>query len=76
MAPNLAMSVPLMAEAAGCYECMIRQLRSNMRQFGSVKAPPNRRGQPQTLILFIIQALYDHLLEKPYLYLDKMAFFI
>ncbi|EED14549.1 conserved hypothetical protein [Talaromyces stipitatus ATCC 10500] len=91
MAPNLAtstltlirdmiisneLSVPQMAESAGCNERTIRRLRSNMRQFGSVKAPPNRRGRPRTLAPFMIQALCDHLLEKPYLYLDEMALFI
>ncbi|KAF4262843.1 hypothetical protein CNMCM8812_004371 [Aspergillus fumigatus] len=91
MAPNLAAStlafihdmivsneltVPQMAEAAGCNERTIRRLRSNMRLFGSVKAPPNRRGRPRNLTPVMIQALCDHLLEKPYLYLDEMVLFI
>jgi hypothetical protein len=61
MAPNLAaltlafihdfivsnkLTVPQMVEAADCSERTIRRLRSNMRLFGSVKAPRNRRGRP------------------------------
>jgi transposase len=91
MAPNLAAStltlihdmivsneltVPQMAEAAGCNERTIRRLRSNMRLFGSLKAPPNRRGRPRNLTPVMIQALCDHILEKPYLYLDEMVIFI
>lgn len=91
MAPNLAASTlafihdmivsneltaPQMAEAAGCNERTIRRLRSNMRLFGSVKAPPNRRGRPRNLTPVKIQALCDHLLEKLYLYLNKMVLFI
>jgi hypothetical protein len=91
MAPNLAAStltfihdmivsneltVPQMAEAAGCNECMIRRLCSNLRLFGTLKAPPNKRGRPRNLMLVMMQALCDHLLEKPYLYLDEMVLFI
>lgn len=91
MAPNLAASTlvfihdmiisneltaPQMAEAAGYNKHIIRQLHSNMRLFSSVKAPPNRRGRPRNLTLVIIQALYDYLLEKPYLYLNKIVLFI
>jgi transposase len=70
------LTVPQMAEAAGCNECTIRRLRSNMRQFGNVKAPPNKKGRPRGLTPAIIQALCDHLLEKPYLYLDEMVLFV
>ena len=76
MVLNNELTVPQMAEAAGCNERMIRRLRSNMRQFGSVKAPPNKRGRPRTLTPVMIQALCDHLIEKPYLYLDEMVLFI
>jgi hypothetical protein len=34
------LTVPQVAEAAGCNERTIRRLRSNMHLFGSVKAPP------------------------------------
>jgi transposase len=91
MAPNLAASTlelihdiissseltaAQMAEAAGCSERMITRLRSNLRLFGSVKAPPNKGGRPRSLLPYMVQTLCDYLLEKPHLYLDEMAVYL
>ena len=91
MAPNLAAStlqlihdmilsndltVSKMAEAACCSERTIRRIRSNMRLFGGVKAPPNKGGRPRSLTPVMVKALCDHLFEKPHLYLDEMAHFL
>lgn len=91
MAPNLApstlefihgmiisndLTVSKMAEAAGCNERTIRRLRSNMRLFGGVKAPPNKGGRPRSVTPVMIQVLCDHLLERPHLYLDEMVIFL
>lgn len=88
MAPNLAAStlqlihdmtlsndltVSKMAEAAGCSERTIRRIRSNLRLFGEVKAPPNKGGRPRSLPPVMVKALCDYLIEKPLLYLDELA---
>ncbi|EED22757.1 TPR domain protein [Talaromyces stipitatus ATCC 10500] len=64
------------AEAAQCHPSTIRRHRSNLRLFGSVTAPSNKSGRPRRLTPVMIEALCDHLLEKPQLYLDEMAIFI
>ncbi|KAI3016224.1 hypothetical protein CBS147347_10856 [Aspergillus niger] len=38
-----------MADVAGCNERSIRYMRSNLRFFGSVRAPPNKAGRPRTV---------------------------
>lgn len=91
MAPNLAplkheliydmihsgeLSTSQMALAAGCNRSTILRISSNIRMFGSVKAPPNKGGRPQSVTPIMLEALCDHLLEKPNLYLDEMAIFL
>ncbi|CDM32992.1 Probable transposable element [Penicillium roqueforti FM164] len=41
--------------------------------FGSVKAPLNKGGRQRSITPVMLEALCDHLLEKPTLYLDGMA---
>jgi hypothetical protein len=43
--------------------------------FSSVKAPPNKGGRPRSITLVMLEALCEHLLEKPTLYLDEMVVF-
>ncbi|KAI2734408.1 hypothetical protein DTO013E5_9997 [Penicillium roqueforti] len=50
-------------------------IRKNLRLFGNVNAPPNRVGRRRTITPLMIEALRDHLLEKPGLYLDEMVIF-
>jgi len=90
MAPNLAKSTLVlihdmissdelssseMAAATGCSERDITRIRSNLRLFGSVKAPPIKAGRPRSITTFMLETLCDHLLEKPDLYLHKMELF-
>ena len=87
LAPNLAKStlefihdmirsseltVSQIAEAAGCSKRAITRIRSNMRIFGSVKAPSVKAGRPRSITPIMLEALCDRLLEKPGLYLHDM----
>jgi transposase len=91
MAPNLAtsqhdliydmvldkkMKVRAMADVAECSKRSIIAIRSNMRYFGSTKAPPNGGGRPRSITPQILEVLCEHLLEKPGLYLEEMAVFL
>lgn len=91
MAPNLAVSqhdpirdmilsrsltTPQMANVAGCSERSIRHIRSNLRCFGTTRAPFNGVGQPRSITPLMLRALCEHLLEKPELYQDEMALFL
>jgi hypothetical protein len=44
--------------------------------FGDVRAPLMPGGRPRMITPLMLEALCDHLLEKPNLYLDKMAEFL
>jgi transposase len=91
MAPNLAaskhelirdmissgeLSTSQMAKTAGCSKRTILRISSNLRFFGSIKAPPNKGGRPRSITSVMLKALRDHLLEKPSLYLDEMATYL
>lgn len=91
MAPNLAASKlefihdmilsnrltpSRIAKAAGCHPSTISRHISNMGLFGSLKAPPIRRGRPRCLTPEMIKALLDYLIEKPCSYLDESAIFL
>ena len=91
MAPNLAASqhdlirdmilassltTVQMAAVAGCSERSVKAIRSNLRHFGSTKAPANGGGRRRTITSSMLEALCDHLLEKPGLYLEEMAVFL
>lgn len=65
-----------MAEAAECSEQTIKNIRRNLRLFGSVHAPKNRIGRRRSVTPLMLEALCDHLLEKPTLYLDEMTIFL
>ncbi|KAJ5733744.1 hypothetical protein N7493_002530 [Penicillium malachiteum] len=64
------------ADAAGCSARSITTIRTNLRQFGDTRAPPIRAGRPRSITPPMLEALCDHLLEKPGLYLDEMALFL
>ena len=90
MAPNLAKSQhdlisnmisseandSEIAEAAGCSTRSIRAIRSNIRIFGSSNTPRNSRGRNRIVILLILDALCEHLLEKPGIYRTEMVVFL
>jgi transposase len=65
-----------MAEEADCSKPTIKNIRRNLRQFGSVHAPPTRVGRRRTVTPLMLEVLCDHLLEKPGLYLDEMVVFL
>jgi transposase len=64
------------AIATHCSKCTIRRHRRNMRVFGSTFGLPNQGGRNPVLTKPMVAALVDHLLEKPELYLDEMAWFL
>jgi transposase len=91
MAPNLApsqhdlirdmilhqkLTTREMVEAAGCSERSIKAIRSNLRYFGSTKAPPNGGGGCRSLTPQMLEVLREHLVVKPELYLEEMAVFL
>ncbi|KMU76452.1 hypothetical protein CISG_01185 [Coccidioides immitis RMSCC 3703] len=51
-------------------------IRTNLRLFGSKRPPPNCGGHPQSMTPPMLEALCDHLTEKPGLYLEEMAVFL
>jgi transposase len=91
MAPNLASSqhdlihdmivdeklkTRQMADVAECSERSIKAIRSNLHYFGTTKAPPNGGGRPRSITPPMLEALCEHLLEKPELYLEEMVVFL
>ena len=65
-----------MAEEAECSKVTIINIHRNLWQFGHVHAPSTCIGWKPTVTLLMIDALCHHLLEKPGLYLNKMAVFL
>lgn len=65
-----------MAAAAGCSDRTIRNIRSNLRCFGSSRAPFNRGGRRWQITPVMLEALRVRLLEKPGMYQDEMALFL
>lgn len=76
MIQSQSLTTSQMADTAECSERTIKYIRRNLRLFGNVHAPPNRVGRRRSLTPLMLEALYDHLLEKPGLYLDEMAIFL
>jgi transposase len=91
MAPNLAASqrqlihdmivsksltAAQMADVAGCSIRSVKYIRSNLRSFGTVKAPWNGGGRPRYITPSMLDTLLQHLLEKPDRYIDEMILFL
>lgn len=70
------LSTSQMTQAAGCSKRTILRTSSNTRLFGSIEAPPNKGGRLRSIMPGMLEALRDHLLEKPNLYLDEMATYL
>jgi len=82
MAPNLAKSQhdlisdliysesadPEIAKAAGCSSRLVRAICSNIGCFGISRAHRNSSGRKRSSTLPMLNALCEHLLEKPELY--------
>ena len=65
-----------MAAVAGCSDRSIRTIRSNLRCFGTTKAPPNGAGRRRRITSSMLDALLERLLEKPGMYQDEMAVYL
>ena len=65
-----------MAKVAKCSERSITNIRKNIRLFGSARAPPVPVGRQPSIAPIMLDALCDHLAEKPGLYIDEMAIFL
>ena len=91
MAPNLAASqrnlihdmivsksftARQIAEAADCSIRGVKRFRSNMRYFGSMKAPRNGGGRTRSITPSMLDTLREHLFEKPNRYLDEMVLYL
>lgn len=91
MAPNLAASqrnliydmlvtsshtADTIADIAGCSTRSVKAIRSNIRAFNTAKAPWNGGGRPRSITPSMLEALREHLLEKPDKYLDEMVIFL
>ena len=91
MAPNLAESKHALisdmicsklfkaneiAEVTGCSERSVYSIQSNIQCFGSTKAPSNGGGRPRSVTPPMLDALCEHLLEKPGLCQDEMVLFL
>nr|KMM68378.1 hypothetical protein CPAG_04707 [Coccidioides posadasii RMSCC 3488] len=66
----------VLKDAAGCSERSVKTIRLNPRLFGSARAPQVRVGRRRSITPPMLEALCDHLLEKPGLYLDEMVVFL
>lgn len=91
MAPNLAASqrnlihdmiisksftARQIADAAGYSIRGVKPFRLNMRFFGTMKAPWNGGGRPRSITPSMLEALREHLVEKPDQYLDEMVLYL
>lgn len=65
-----------MAYAADCSKQSIVRIRSNLKVFGNVRAPRNGIGRPRSITPPMLEALREHLTEKPTLYQDEIALFL
>jgi transposase len=61
------------ADDVGCSERAVYRIKKKLRCFGSTKAPSNGVGRPRSITTPILDALCEHLLEKPELYQHEMV---
>jgi transposase len=64
------------ANIVGCSQRTVVRVRANVRAFGAPSAPKAAVGRPSRIPRHVLDALLDHLLTKPDLYIDEMAEFI
>lgn len=65
MVSSKSLTTSRMAETAGCSKRSIVTISANLRMFGVVGAPLIPGGRPCAILPVMIEALCDHLLEKP-----------
>ena len=56
-----------------CSKRLIINIRSSVRLFENVWAPPNGGGRPRMITPIMLDALRDRLKEMPRLYLDEIV---
>lgn len=71
-----ALTTSQIAQEAKCSERSVTNIRRKMRLFGSARSPPVRVGRPETVTPVMLDALCDHLTEKPTLYVEEMAVYL
>jgi transposase len=64
------------ANTVGCSPRGVQRIKQNLHFYGKTKAPSNGVGRPRSIRPPMLDALCEHLLEKPGLYLDKMKLFL
>ena len=64
------------AKGAVCSRQTIQRMRTNIRKFGSTRAPPNRVGRPRSITPAMLDALCEHLQKNPELYQEEMVLFL
>jgi transposase len=65
-----------MAAVAVCSKRSVKAIRSNLRHFNATKAPANGGGRRRSITPPMLDALREHLFEKPGLYQEEMALFL
>lgn len=68
MIQSNSLTTSQMAYAASCSRQSIVHVRSNLQAFGNVRAPRNGVGHPRSITPTMLEALCEHLKEKPTLY--------
>jgi transposase len=76
IASNIPFKAKQIAKVAGCSRRTIQRKKSNIRKFGSTKAPPNRVGRSRSIAPPILDTICGHLLKGPGLYLEEMVLII
>jgi transposase len=91
MAPNLSVSqhdqiqhmiqdgaftIPQISDAANCSFDAVKAISRNLRNFGSTRAPRNPGGRPSSITPIMRDALLEHLLRKPDLYLEELVVYL
>src|SRR5271155_502363 len=64
------------AKAARCSIPAVKAIERNIRDFGSTTAPPNGGERPESINPLMRDALFEHLLRKPNLYLNEMVVYL
>lgn len=64
------------AKAAKCSERSVTNICKKMRLYGSARSPPICVGRPSTITPVMLDALREHLVEKPDLYVEEMVAFL
>jgi transposase len=75
MIPSKAKATEI-ATAARCDPRSVRTIREKIRVLGTANAPRNRPGRKRSITPCMLDALCEHLLEKPRLYQSEIIVFL